>query len=89
MVEERIARLRTLIARLERLAPSRERDAVLRDVRDRVVTLATGSHRSSAWQSMPDAGDVLANERDVLANERARRRAAAGPEAQIARSLGM
>jgi sigma54-dependent transcription regulator len=50
----RIERLRSLIARLEQSAPSRRRDAVLRAVRERIVTLDTGSHNSSAWRSNPD-----------------------------------
>jgi len=50
----RIARLWSLIARLEQSPPSRQRDAVLRAARQRVVTVDTGSQNFSAWRSKPD-----------------------------------
>jgi hypothetical protein len=50
----RIERLRSLIAQLEQSAPSRQRDAVLRAARQRVVTVDTGPPNASAWRSNPD-----------------------------------
>jgi hypothetical protein len=50
----RIERLRSLIARLEQSPRSRQRDAVLRAARQRVVTVDTGSHNPSAWRPKPD-----------------------------------
>lgn len=47
---DRIQRLRALIARLEQAPPSRRRDLLLLDARDRVVRLDTGMNQSSAWQ---------------------------------------
>jgi hypothetical protein len=50
-----------LIAQLEQSPLSRQRDAVLRAVRQRVVTLDTGLRSSSAWRSKPDESrDALA-----------------------------
>ena len=49
MDEARIKRLRSLIAQLEQVPPSKQRDALLRIARDRVVALDTDVHDSSTW----------------------------------------
>jgi hypothetical protein len=45
----RIKRLWGLIAQLEQAPPSKQRDALLRIARERVVALDTGVHNSSTW----------------------------------------
>jgi hypothetical protein len=60
MVGARIDELRDLIARIEESPASAERDALLRLVRDRVVTVETGIGRSSAWRSLSDDRHVEA-----------------------------
>jgi hypothetical protein len=52
---DRIQRLRALIARLEQAPPSRRRDLLLLDARDRVVRLDTGMNQSSAWRFRPES----------------------------------
>ena len=47
----RIERLRSLLVRLEQSPRSPQRDAVLHDIRARVVALDTGLETSSAWRS--------------------------------------
>jgi hypothetical protein len=54
MVGARIDQLRDLIARIEESPASAERDALLRLVRDPLVTLDAGVGRSSAWRSLSD-----------------------------------
>ena len=49
MDHARIERLRELVARLEQSPRSPGRDALLYEVRDRVVTLETGMSASIAW----------------------------------------
>ena len=56
----RIERLRTLVAQLEQSPPSRQREGLLRAARQRVVTVDTGPHETSAWRSNP------AGQRDSL-----------------------
>ena len=46
---ERIAQLKTLAAHIERLAPSRARDELLREAHHRTVMLDTGVPSSSSW----------------------------------------
>ena len=46
---ERIARLREFAAQLERVAPGRARDELLREVRRRAVLLDTGPAPGSVW----------------------------------------
>ena len=50
----RIERLRSLVAQIEQSPPSRQRDAVLRAARQRVVTVDTGPHNATAWRSYSD-----------------------------------
>jgi hypothetical protein len=50
----RIAQLKTLAAQLERLAPSRARDELLREAHDRTVMLDTGVPSSSSWRDRPE-----------------------------------
>jgi hypothetical protein len=50
---ERIARLRTLVVRLERLPQSHARDQLLRKARHRSVMLDTGPP-STVWGAGPD-----------------------------------
>lgn len=52
---DRIQRLRALIARLEQAPPSRRRDLLLLDARDRVVRLDTGMNQSSPWRLRPES----------------------------------
>lgn len=52
---DRVQRLRDLIARLEQAPPSRRRDLLLLDARDRVVRLETGMDQSSAWRLKPES----------------------------------
>ena len=42
-LDQRVAKLRDLVARLEQLPPSDERDRILRDVRSRTVDVDTGA----------------------------------------------
>ena len=51
---ERIARLKTLAAQVERLPPSRVRDELLREARHRTVMLDLGLPPSSAWRDRPE-----------------------------------
>ncbi len=51
---DRIARLRGLAARLAQLPPSADRDALMREARDRLVAADTGSPPSSHWQDRRD-----------------------------------
>jgi hypothetical protein len=67
VLDLRIERLRDLSARLEQAPRSRKRDALLRTIRDRIVTLDTGPYESSLWQA--DAADL-----DVLSRLVARAR---------------
>ena len=55
---ERIAQLKTLAAHLERLAPSRARDELLREAHHRTVMLDTGVPSSSSWQARPEKDPV-------------------------------
>lgn len=61
---ERIARLRTLTMRLQRLPQSHARDQLLRKARHRTVMLDTGSP-SSAWGAGPE-NDRAARCRDLV-----------------------
>jgi len=77
MIDPRIARLRRLIAELEHVAPSSERDALLRQARERVVLLQTGEPQVGPWQSKrSDLEPLPTNARDVLrpAEQREERR---------------
>ena len=47
----RVSRLRTLIRELERSAPTEERDAILRQARDRLSALELSWQEPSAWPS--------------------------------------
>jgi hypothetical protein len=47
---ERIVRLKELAAQLERLPPSRARDALLREAHHRTVMVDTGGPPSVPWQ---------------------------------------
>ena len=49
MEDARIERLRGLIAAIERAPRSPERDRLLREVRDRMVTLQSGVEKSTAF----------------------------------------
>ena len=51
---ERIAQLKTLAAHLERLAPSRARDELLREAHHRTVMLETGVPSSSSCRPEND-----------------------------------
>ena len=52
----RIEQLKTLAAHLERLAPSRARDELLRETHHRTVMLDTGVPSSSSWRD-PSTND--------------------------------
>jgi hypothetical protein len=52
---DRVQRLRDLIARLEQAPPSRRRDLLLLDARDRVVKLKTCMDQSSTWRLKPES----------------------------------
>jgi hypothetical protein len=58
MVDPRIERLRGLIARIEQVPHSSQRDTLLRAVRDRLAALETGENPPSAWSSKPDAREA-------------------------------
>ena len=60
---ERIARLKTFAAQLERLPPSRARDGLLREVRHRAVMLEIGVPSSSAWRDRPEHDAALFQQR--------------------------
>jgi len=65
----RLTRLRELIARLEQLAPSPGRDALLRRVRHRTVAVDAGERSpSSAWSAerVDQSPDDLADARVSL-----------------------
>jgi hypothetical protein len=47
--DPRIERLRDLIARIERAPRSLQRDLLLHDIRDRIVTLDVGVEKSSVF----------------------------------------
>jgi hypothetical protein len=56
----RIDRLRGMIAELGQAPRTPERDALLRAIRDRLVTLDAGDGPPSAWRSRrPDDREVL------------------------------
>ena len=55
---ERIAQLKRLAAHLERLAPSRARDELLRAAQHRTVMVDTGVPSSFSWQDRPGEDPV-------------------------------
>jgi hypothetical protein len=67
-VHSRLTKLRELIARLEQLAPSPGRDALLRRVRHRTVAVDAGESSSSAWSAerVEHSPDDLADARVSL-----------------------
>jgi hypothetical protein len=62
MVEsDRVERLRRLAAELELLPPNAARDALLIDVRNRLVAVDTGPSFSSAWRGDQPAPHAAAS----------------------------
>jgi len=49
----RLTTLRRLAAELQATGPTREREALLADVRDRIAELSGATYESSAWRRRP------------------------------------